>query len=36
MYWVTDATATTAYSTVSGGGSNKVLVISDGTNWIVH
>ena len=34
--FVTDATATTAYSTVAGGGSNKVLVISDGTNWIIH
>lgn len=36
MAFVTDATATTAYSTVAGGGSNKVLVISDGTNWIIH
>ena len=36
MAFVTDATATTAYSTVAGGGSNKVLVISDGTDWIIH
>ena len=36
MAFVTDATATTAYTTVSGGGSNKVLVVSDGTNWIIH
>lgn len=33
---VTDATATTAYTTVSGGGVNFVEVISDGTNWIIH
>lgn len=30
---VTDANATTARTTVAGGGSNKVLVMSDGTNW---
>lgn len=36
MAFVTDATATTAYTTVAGGGSNKVLVISDGTNWVIH
>ena len=36
MAFVTDATATTAYTTVAGGGSNKVLVISDGANWIIH
>lgn len=36
MAFVTDATSTTAYTTVAGGGSNKVLVISDGTNWIIH
>jgi len=34
--WVTDATANVPYTTVVGGGSNKVLVISDGTNWIIH
>jgi len=34
--FVTDATATTAYTTVAGGGANKVLVISDGTNWVIH
>ena len=34
--FVTDATSTTAYSTVAGGGSNKVVVVSDGTNWLVH
>jgi len=32
---VTDANATTARSTVAGGGANKVLVMSDGTNWII-
>jgi len=36
MAWVTDATATTAYSVVAGGGSNQVLVISDGTDWRIH
>jgi len=33
--FVTDATATTFASTVAGGGSNKVPVTSDGTNWII-
>lgn len=33
--FVTDATATTARSTVAGGGANKVLVMSDGTNWLI-
>lgn len=33
MAYVTDATSTTAGSNVAGGGSNKALVISDGTNW---
>lgn len=32
---VTDATATTNGSTLSGSGSNKVIVKSDGTNWII-
>ena len=36
MAFVTDATSTTTYTTVTGGGANKVLVISDGTNWIIH
>lgn len=36
MAFVTDATSTTTYTTVAGGGSNKVMVISDGTNWIIH
>jgi hypothetical protein len=36
MAFVTDATLTTSYTTVIGGGSSKVLVISDGTNWIIH
>lgn len=36
MAFVTDANATTVGSTVAGGGSNKVFVISDGTNWIIH
>ncbi len=29
------AYATTARSTVAGGGSNKVMVMSDGTNWLI-
>lgn len=33
--FVTDATATTFLSTVSGGGSNKVPVVSDGANWLI-
>lgn len=33
--FVTDANATTARSTVAGGGSNKVNVFSDGTNWLI-
>jgi hypothetical protein len=33
--FVTDASATTFHSTVSGGGSNKVPVVSDGTNWLI-
>ena len=32
---VTDATATTAGTTVAGGGSNSVYVRSNGTNWII-
>ena len=36
MAFVTDATSTTGYTSVAGGGSNKVLVVSDGTNWIIH
>ncbi|MET4184958.1 hypothetical protein ABIB94_007087 [Bradyrhizobium sp. JR7.2] len=32
-YFVTDATATTFNSIVAGGGSNKVPVFADGTNW---
>ena len=32
---VSDANATTARSTVAGGGSNKVIVMSDGTNWLI-
>ena len=31
--FVSDATATTFASTVAGGGTNKVPVYSDGTNW---
>lgn len=31
--FVTDANATTFMSTVAGGGSNKVPVVSDGANW---
>jgi hypothetical protein len=33
--FVTDATATTFLSTVSGGGANNVPVVSDGTNWLI-
>jgi hypothetical protein len=33
--YVTDATATTSRSVVAGGGSNKVMVWSDGTNWLI-
>lgn len=33
--FVTDATATTFHSTVAGTGSNKVPVVSDGTNWLI-
>lgn len=32
---VSDATATTFASTVSGGGANKVPVVSDGTDWLI-
>lgn len=35
LAFVSDATATTARSTVAGGGANKVLVMSDGTNWLI-
>ena len=35
LAYVTDATATTARSTVAGGGANEVLVMSNGTNWII-
>jgi len=33
--YITDAKTTTFYSQVSGGGSNRVPVFSDGTNWLV-
>jgi phage gp45-like len=33
--YVTDATATTFYSTLSGGGSNVVPAFCDGVNWLV-
>lgn len=32
---VSDANSTTARSTVAGGGANKVLAFSDGTNWLI-
>jgi hypothetical protein len=32
---MTDATATTPRSTPTGGGSNKVVCFSDGTNWLI-
>lgn len=33
--FVSDANATTARSTVAGGGSNFVMVMCDGTNWLI-
>lgn len=33
--FVTDANATTFLSVAAGGGSNKVPVVSDGTNWLI-
>ena len=33
--YVTDAKATTSRSVLAGGGSNKVMVWSDGTNWLI-
>lgn len=33
--YVTDANATTRLSVAAGGGSNKLLVQSDGTNWLI-
>ena len=33
--YVTDATATTPRSIAAGGGANKVMVWSDGTNWLI-
>lgn len=35
LAFVSDATATTARSTVAGGGANEVLVMSDGANWLI-
>lgn len=35
MAYVTDANATTRLSVVAGGGSNKVMVFSDGINWLI-
>ncbi len=32
---VTDANATTRLATVAGGGSNKIVVFCDGSNWII-
>lgn len=34
--FVTDANATTRFSTVAGGGTNKLSVFSDGTNWLIQ
>lgn len=36
IQYVTDANATTIGSTVAGGGANKVMVWSDGTNWKIY
>lgn len=35
MTYVTDANATTRLSTVAGGGANRIMVYSDGTNWLI-
>lgn len=35
LAFVSDATAVTARSIVAGAGTNKVLVMSDGTNWLI-
>lgn len=35
LHMMTDATATTPRSTPTGGGSNKVVCFSDGTNWLI-
>lgn len=35
MRHVTDANATTRLATVAGGGSNSLVVFSDGTNWVI-
>lgn len=34
-HFVTDATATTFLSTVAGGGTNKVPVVSNGSSWLI-
>ncbi|HTR86190.1 MAG TPA: hypothetical protein VMI56_17030, partial [Reyranella sp.] len=36
LAFVTDATSTAHGSTYSGSGGNKVLLVCDGTNWIVQ
>lgn len=33
--YVTDSTGTGRHNTVAGGGANKVMVYSDGTNWLI-
>ena len=33
--YIHDATATTRYSTVAGGGSNGVVVFSNGSSWLI-
>lgn len=35
LAFVTDANATTRLSTVAGSGANKIMVFSDGTNWLI-
>lgn len=35
LAYVSDANATTRLSTVAGSGSNKVIVFSDGSNWLI-
>lgn len=35
LAYVTDSNATTRLATVAAGGANKVMVFSDGTNWLI-
>ena len=35
MRFVTDATVTTRLATYAGGGTNKVILFSDGASWLI-